>query len=197
VTGARPRHGETTDPYRLQAAIFNNTEPPINTRTSVARLDEGLVVAVEVDRYPQVCATKSGVCVRQVMGTRGPECQPYPPSQHPSRYVDLGLLDYSAQVVQPAAWDDLDPLEIERLPRLVRSLGTDSALRQLDDSDLTKALGLTVSQGDGLLPTVAGLLLIGCENAKKARDSDGRRVSSGRLLPVALRMIAGADGQDQ
>jgi ATP-dependent DNA helicase RecG len=25
ISGARPRHGTSTDPYRLQAAIFNNT----------------------------------------------------------------------------------------------------------------------------------------------------------------------------
>ena len=35
VTGARPRHGATTDPFALQAAIFNNTAPPINTRVSL------------------------------------------------------------------------------------------------------------------------------------------------------------------
>ena len=35
VTGARPRHDTSTDPFRLQAAIFNNTAPPINTRVSL------------------------------------------------------------------------------------------------------------------------------------------------------------------
>ncbi len=28
VTGARPRHGSTTEPHRLEAAIRNNTAPP-------------------------------------------------------------------------------------------------------------------------------------------------------------------------
>ena len=35
ITGARHRHGKTTDPVKLQSAIFNNTVPNINTRVSV------------------------------------------------------------------------------------------------------------------------------------------------------------------
>ncbi len=35
ISGAQPRHEETTDPIRLQSAIFNNTSPNINTRISV------------------------------------------------------------------------------------------------------------------------------------------------------------------
>ena len=32
ITGAHPRHGNATDPPKLQSAIFNNTVPSINTR---------------------------------------------------------------------------------------------------------------------------------------------------------------------
>ena len=39
VTDARPRHGNSTEPTKLQAAIFNNTEPRINTRISVVPVD--------------------------------------------------------------------------------------------------------------------------------------------------------------
>ena len=49
VTGARPRHGKTTEPQKLQAAIFNNTEPRINTRISVVPLDGLPVIAIQVD----------------------------------------------------------------------------------------------------------------------------------------------------
>jgi ATP-dependent DNA helicase RecG len=39
VCGAQPRHEETTDPIRLQSAIFNNTSPNINTRISIVVSD--------------------------------------------------------------------------------------------------------------------------------------------------------------
>src|SRR5687768_9123717 len=60
VTGARPRHGTSTDPYRLQAAIYNNTAPPINTRVSLHTVQGQQVIAIEVDQYPAVCTTRDG-----------------------------------------------------------------------------------------------------------------------------------------
>lgn len=33
VTGAKPRHGSGTDPYKLQAAIFNNTMPTTDLKS--------------------------------------------------------------------------------------------------------------------------------------------------------------------
>ena len=89
LTGARPRHGATTDPYRLQAAIFNNTEPPINTRVSVQTVDGKPIIVIEVDPYPEICATKDGKSLRRAMGVRGPECVPFYPYQHQSRRSDL------------------------------------------------------------------------------------------------------------
>ncbi len=49
ITGARPRHGTSTDANRLKSAIFNNTRPNINTRISVIPHDQGSVIAIEVD----------------------------------------------------------------------------------------------------------------------------------------------------
>lgn len=163
-TGAQPRHGASTDPLKLQAAVFNNTDPPVNTRVAVVPFDQVSIVVVQVDRYPQVCATRAGVCVRRVAGTHGPECQPYYPSQHASHYVDLGLLDYSAQAIPGTSWEDLDPVEVERLRRMVRPLGADHPLLQLDDMELAQALGLLESRGGDVAPTVAGLLLLGRES---------------------------------
>src|SRR4030042_513999 len=52
-TGAKQRTGSTPDPIKLQAAIFNNTVPSINTRVSVVRHPQGQVVAIEVAPYPE------------------------------------------------------------------------------------------------------------------------------------------------
>jgi ATP-dependent DNA helicase RecG len=51
VTGARPRHGNVTEPHRLEAAIRNNTAPPISTRVSIHAVDGKDVVVVEVPQY--------------------------------------------------------------------------------------------------------------------------------------------------
>jgi len=60
ITGSRPRHGKSTDVNKLKAAIFNNTQPSINTRVSVVPHPNGNVLVIEVDRYPDICSTTSG-----------------------------------------------------------------------------------------------------------------------------------------
>lgn len=161
VTGARPRHGESTDPAKLQAAIFNNTEPRINTRIAVVEVVGKTVVAIQVDAYPEICSTKAGMTLRRVMSSTGPECVPFYPHEHVGRRVDLGLLDFSAQCAEGAGWSDLDPLGFERIRKTVTALHGDAALLRLSDEDLAKALQLVETRADGLRPNMAGLLLAG------------------------------------
>jgi ATP-dependent DNA helicase RecG len=161
ITGARPRHGTHTDPTRLQAAIFNNTAPPINTRISVVPTPQGDVIALEVNRYPDVCATKAGVCLRRVLGARGPECVPFYPYEHLSRRSTLGLADFSACPCEGASLDDLNPLEFERLRQTITRLRGDATLLELNDTELAKALQLVETVGGEFIPNFAGLLLLG------------------------------------
>ena len=78
ITGAYPRHGATTDPFKLQSAIFNNTVPSINTRVSVVPHPDGTVVAIEVDPYPEPCATAGGKSLRRTTGPDGkPQTVPF------------------------------------------------------------------------------------------------------------------------
>lgn len=123
VSGARPRHGSSTDPAKLQAAIFNNTVPNVNTRIKVVQYPHGPVIAIEVDIYPEPCATASGKSVRRTIGGDGkPQTVPYYPRDQRSCRTDMGLLDFSAQVVEDAAMDSLDPLEFERLRQTIARL---------------------------------------------------------------------------
>jgi ATP-dependent DNA helicase RecG len=165
VTGAKPRHGVSTDPVRLQAAIFGNTAPPINTRVSTHVVEAKPVLAIEVDAYPEVCATKEGKVLRRVMGVNGPECMPFYPYEHPSRRGDLGLVDYSSQILEGAAWSDLDPLEVERLRQTIEARRGDAVLLSLDNEQLVQALRLVESRNSVLVPNVTGLLLLGREAA--------------------------------
>ena len=165
VTGARPRHGNTTEPQKLQAAIFNNTEPRINTRIIVVPVDGLPVIAIQVDAYPEICSTKAGLTVRRVMAADGPQCVPFYPHEHVGRRVDLGLLDFSAQCPDGAAWADLDPLGFERIRKTVTALHGDAALLRLTDEELAKALQLVETRPGGLVPNMAGLLMAGRQAA--------------------------------
>jgi ATP-dependent DNA helicase RecG len=176
ISGARPRHGGSTDPFKLQAAIFANTEPRINTRVYLVqapvltatttspltvprtRIE---VLVIEVDPYPEICATKTGKCLRRIMSAQGPQCAPFYPHEHISRRVVLGLLDFTALPCQGADFNDLNPLEFERLRQTVQRLHGDSALLNLTDIELAKALQLVETVNDQLIPNYAGLLLLG------------------------------------
>lgn len=164
VTGAHPRHGDVTDPPKLQSAIFNNTVPSINTRISVVRHDQGMVIAIEVDPYPEPCATKSGKALHRTIKADGkPESVPFYPRDQRSRRVDLGLLDFSAQVLDQLSFADFDPLEFERIRQEIVRLRGDRSLLELSNEELAKALRLVETRHGKLVPNVAGLLLVGRE----------------------------------
>ncbi len=166
VTGAKPRHGNATDPLRLQAAVFHNTVPHLTTHVSVVQVADRVVLCVQVGRHRAICATAAGKCVRRVIGGDGkPATVPYYPADHPSRARDLGGADLSSEVLEGGDWSCLDPLEFERLRRTVsRQPRSDKVLLDLQsDEELAKALGLVVTRGTQLAPTYAGALLVGRE----------------------------------
>lgn len=168
ITGARPRHGETVDPLRLQALIANRTRPSLSCRVETVTVEGKLVVVVEVPRALAPVGTASGVYKRRAIGGRGiPECLPYHFHEMQSLQASRGLLDYSALVVPEACWDDLDPLEFERFRRFIREYHGDTSLVNLPDSELAKALGAIDANHEVRAIRVLGLLLFGKEDAIK------------------------------
>jgi ATP-dependent DNA helicase RecG len=164
VAGAKPRHGKTTDVLKLQSAIFNNTVPNINTRVSWILYQNTHLLAIEVNSYPEPCATATGKALRRAIGPDGkPQTVPFYPRDQRSRRIDLGLFDFSVQTIEPVAFDDLNPLEFERLRQVISSLHGDKSLLELSDEEIAKALRLIESHGHKLIPNVAGLLLLGRE----------------------------------
>lgn len=80
ITGAKSRHDKTTDPLKLQSAIFNNTVPNINTRISLVSVESGVVLAIEVDQYPEPCATSEGKSLNRTIRADGkPQTVPFYP----------------------------------------------------------------------------------------------------------------------
>lgn len=114
-----------------------------------------------------------------------PESVPMYPYEIATRLSDLGRLDYSAQPVMESTRDDLDPLERDRLRKIIASYqSSDRNLLELSDADLEKSLRLVVSVSGELTPTLAGLLLIGNEEALQ------------RLVPTneaAFQVLVGTD----
>jgi ATP-dependent DNA helicase RecG len=90
---------------------------------------------------------------------------PLYPHEFAQRQSDLGLLDYSALPIVSASLQDFDPLERERLRQCIERYGGDRSLIGLADEDLDGALGLIRRDGGRMVPTVAGLLILGREAA--------------------------------
>lgn len=162
VTGARARHESgRTDPYRLQALVANTTQPPLSTTVDVVAVDDLEVLVVEVPNSPRVVGTSRGTYVRRALGGDGrPTCVPYHAHEMLAHEVDRGAEDWAALRLGGATWEDLDPLEFERLRRLVSAAGdgADRVLAGLSDHEIASALGLRRSDAE---VTAGAMLLFG------------------------------------
>jgi ATP-dependent DNA helicase RecG len=187
ITGARPRHGEATDPARVAALIANRTRPPIAVQVQGATVEGQVVLVIEVPAQRQPVATSEGVFLRRTLGGDGrPACVPMDGYALQSLQADRGLLDPSAQIVADARWEDLDPLEFERFRRSVRERRgrSDESLRDLPDLELAKALGVVEADGTVHGVRLAALLLF-------AKDDALRRFVPGH--EVAFQVLRGLD----
>jgi len=166
VTGARPRHGTATDPLRVYALIQNRTVPGLSPRVHLEEYDGKTILLIEVPRSDRPVGTSAGKFVRRAVGADGkPTCLPFFHHEMVSREATFGRLDYTALPVSGATWEDLDPLEFHRLKQMIRDRHGDETLLELSDLEIAKALGLVEANGEARHPMVAGLLLLGKEDA--------------------------------
>ncbi len=164
VTGLHKNHADTT---RLAAFVANKTVPPVPVRTEILDFDRP-VLKISVPKRLSVVSSSSGKIQRRRLKTDGtPENVPMYPYEIATRLSSLNLLDYSAQIVPSADRSDLDPVERERLRNIIRRHHGEGALLDLNDEDLDKALQFVKKQGDKLVPTFCGLLMIGREESLK------------------------------
>ena len=164
ITGARPRHGTYTDPRRLELTIANQTAPACSVECGLLSLDGKEIVVVSIPPEQPVTATVGGVYRRRATDVHGKwKCVPFLPHEMQSREAARGAIDHSALVVPQARWEDLDPLELERLRQTIaRNAGrADAGLLNLPDEEIARALGLAV----GGRITIAGLLMVGREES--------------------------------
>ncbi len=163
VTGLHPAHRHFSG---VVALIANRTVPPLSVRAEVLTVEGLFVGRLTIPKSRQVVATSEGMLLRRRLKIDGtPECGPLFPHEIAQRQSDLGLLDYSALPVPAATLDEFDPLERERLRQCVERYNGDRTLIGLADEELVGALGLVRRDEGRLVPTVAGLLILGRETA--------------------------------
>ena len=159
ITGVHPEHA---NPVTLGAYIANNTVPPVSTRCEIVEEEKPVLRITVPKSYGGIVATRSGKILRRRMKIdHTPENVPMYPTEIATRLSDLRLLDYSTMSVLEGSLADIDPLELERLRRIVLAYNGDKALLELDDRELLKALGFTREQNGTIYPTIAGILMVG------------------------------------
>ena len=164
ITGLHNKHKDIT---QLAAFIANRTVPPVSVRTEILEYDLP-VLKISVPKRTSVVASSDGKIQRRRLKPNGePENIPMYPYEITARLSSLSLLDYSAQPVPDATYQDLDPVERERLRNIIRSYRGEAALLELNDEELDKALQLITIQDGTNVPTFCGMLLIGRKEALK------------------------------
>ena len=165
VTGVHKLHESVTT---VSAFIANNTMPPVSVRAEIIE-DKYPVLKISVPKsYSGIVATISGKTIHRRLKANGePENVALYPSMFATRLSDLRLLDYSAMPLLQSSIKDFDPLEVERLKRLITAYNGEKNLLDLSDEDLYKALGLVREQNNTLYPTITGILLVGKIDAIK------------------------------
>lgn len=174
------------NPKKAAAFISNYTVPPLLLETDLVPAEKDRwVLTIKVPKAQGLCATRDGKVLRRRIKVDGrPENIPMFPQEYSGRLSELGLLDYSAQVLPESSYADIDAQERNRLRKLIRVNRSESALLELADEDLDKALGVVRAVDGKLRPTVAGLLLL------------GKKKSIATLLPtskVAFQVLTGTD----
>ena len=164
ITGLHNKHKDIT---QLAAFIANRTVPPVSVRTEILEYDSP-VLKISVPKRTSVVASSDGKIQRRRLKPNGEaENVPMYPYEITARLSSLSLLDYSAQPVPDAAYQDLDPVERERLRNIIRSYRGETALLELNDEELDKALQLVTIQDGAIVPTFSGMLLIGRKESLK------------------------------
>ncbi len=164
VSGIQARHQDTIG---LQALIANRTSPAVSVSTELIEIDGKKILAITVPKSQSIITTTDGLVVRRRLMANGkPEAVPFYPHEFIQRQSALGLIDPSAMpLLSLRAEEDLNPLERQRIREAIRRYGGDMSLLSLADDELDGALGLVATVEGVRRPTVAGLLLLGREEA--------------------------------
>jgi len=192
VSGLNKSRG---DPTQLAAVIANKTVPPV--AVGVTALDgDVLALKVSVPRMMSIVAASSGKVLRRRLKADGaPENVPLYPFEIANRLSSLSLLDYSAQAVPDSTTADFDAVERARLRNIIHSSSGEQNLLSLTDEELDKALRFVTTVDGKIVPTYAGLLMLGrkdrllelmptAESAVQVLSGTDIKVNESFVLPI-------------
>jgi len=146
----------------MRRMIFDGTRPPIIAEIEELLQPEGMVLAVKVPKSARIHSTSSGKKYQRV----GTENRLIFPEDETNLKVAKGY-DYTAGYMLEVGIDSIDPLEVSRLRNWIEKYSPGSESLGLDDIDLLKSLGIIQEiEGEERL-TIAGLMLVGKEQASK------------------------------
>lgn len=170
VTGAKPRHGNTTNPIRLQATIANNTVPQVVPTVETIPIHGKTVIRIGVAPAPTVVGTRDGKYVRRGLGSDGkPACLPFLAHEMLADRIARGEADYATIPEPSATMSDLDPAEFKRFRQRASVGGTvENVFADVGDIEILSALGVAELRGNNVLLRRGALLLFG--TAKALRD---------------------------
>ncbi len=161
VTGCAPRHGEVTDPARVEALVIHQTVPPLSVECEVHVVDGSEVVVVAVPSAAGVVGTAAGRFQRRGLRLDGkPECRAMSPAEILSSTYSFGTLDFATTVASGARFDDLDPDAFDRYRSSVATSRGDAVLAGLPDAELLQSLALGFPQPDGTWRITFGAILL-------------------------------------
>ncbi len=162
VTGLHSAH---QPPDGIAALVGNRTVPSVQARVETLAVEGKSIAKIFVPKLSQIVATTAGSYFKRRLKHDGsPENVPILPHDIPARLSQLGAQDVSRQPVAGSKITDLDDAERTRLRQFIERNQGDASLASLSNEELDGVLGLTARGGE-TTPTLAGLLLIGKEEA--------------------------------
>ena len=176
-------HKDHEDLNGLRALVANMTVPSLSIRAEILFEEDKKILKIEIPMSKSITATSSGKILRRRLKADGsPENIPMYPYEINTRLSELSLLDFSAQTLAGAEYEDLDPNERIRLRKIIELRHGDSTLLELNDEELDKALQLIKEENGKIIPTITGMILIGKEEKLK------------ELMPTAKAVFQVLDG---
>ena len=146
----------------MRRMIFDGTRPPIIAEIEELPQPKSMVLAVKVQKSARIHSTSSGKKYQRV----GTENRLIFPEDETNLKVAKGY-DYTAGYMLDVGLDSIDPLEVSRLRNWIEKYSPGSESLGLDDTDLLKSLGIIQEIEDEERLTIAGLMLVGKEQASK------------------------------
>ncbi len=182
VTGLHSSH---TNVSGIPSLIANRTNPSIPVRVESSMVSGHPIARVKVPKSRQLVSTSEGLLLRRRIKLDGkPEAVPFYPHEFIERQSSLGLVDPSAMTIDGVELDQFDPLQRLRVRNAIKKYGGDQSLTALADDEFDGALGLCRLVNGRRRPTVAGLLLLGTEDAIRMQIP---------AYEVAFQILSGTD----